>query len=88
MTNRQRLITDPVLFAHRALRMLSEDQRDNLDVLEFCELSEQIVVRWSEDWPEDQGFGSSDGTYMLRDLLESAGFNTRFVNHRLAVMAS
>jgi len=25
---------------------------------------------------------------MLRDLLESSGFKTRFVNHRLAVMAS
>jgi len=88
MTSTQHLITDPILFAHRALRMLSEEQRDNLDVLAFCELSEQIVVRWSEDWPEDQGFGSSDGTFMLRDLLQSAGFNTRFVNHRLAVMAS
>ena len=84
----QNLLTNPINLAHSALRMLSTEQRDSLDVLEFCELSEQIVVRWSEDWPEDAGFGSSDSTYMLRDLLESAGFNTRFVNHRLAVMAS
>jgi len=84
----QNLLTNPINLAHSALRMLSTEQRDSLDILEFCELSEQIVVRWSEDWPEDAGFGSSDGTYMLRDLLESAGFNTRFVNHRLAVMAS
>ena len=62
MTSTQHLITDPILFAHRALRMLSEEQRDNLDVLAFCELSEQIVVRWSEDWPEDQGFGAQDST--------------------------
>jgi len=68
--------------------MLSTEQRDSLDILEFCELSEQIVVRWSEDWPEDAGFGSSDSTYMLRDLLQSAGFKTHFVNHSLAVMSS
>ena len=84
----QQLLTNPIRLADRALTMLSTAQRDSLDILEFYELSEQIVVRWSDDYPPSDGFSSSDGTFMLRDLLESSGFKTRFVNHRLAVMAS
>ena len=84
----QELIISPMRLADRALTMLSTAQRDSLDILEFYELSEQIVVRWSDDWPPHAGFSSSDGTFMLRDLLESSGFKTRFINHRLAVMAS
>jgi hypothetical protein len=84
----QQLLTNPIRLADRALTMLSTEQRADLDILEFYELSEQIVVRWSDDRHPSTGFGSSDRTFMLRDLLESSGFKTRFVNHRLAVMAS
>lgn len=84
----QQLLTNPIRLADRALTMLSTKQRADLDILEFYELSEQIVVRWSDDRHPSTGFGSSDRTFMLRDLLESSGFKTRFINHRLAVMAS
>jgi len=84
----QQLLTNPIRLADRALTMLSTEQRADLDILEFYELSEQIVVRWSDDRHPSTGVGSSDRTFMMRDLLESAGFKTRFVNHRLAVMAS
>ena len=29
------------------------------------------VQDWSEDWPEDEGFGSSDHTYLLKDFIDS-----------------
>ena len=42
----QELLISPMRLADRALTMLSTVQRDGLDILEFYELSEQIVVRW------------------------------------------
>jgi hypothetical protein len=84
----QQLLTNPIRLANRALKMLSIEQAAGVDILEFYELSEQIVVRWTERSFLRGEFGSSDRTFMMRDLLESAGFKTRFVNHRLAVMAS
>ena len=36
-------------------------QKDLLDV------AIHVVSEWSSDWPEDQGFGSSDRTYMIKE---------------------
>jgi hypothetical protein len=33
--------------------------------------AEQIAEEWTNDWDVDQGFGSSDRTYMTKELLDT-----------------
>ena len=30
-----------------------------------------VVEQWTDDWPEGQGFGSSDGTYLMKEILDN-----------------
>ena len=30
-----------------------------------------VIEQWSDDWPEGQGFGSSDGTYLIKEILDN-----------------
>lgn len=48
-------------------KMIGDGQIPQWDLLETAtEVSEE----WSSDWDEDQGFGSSDMTYMLKDFID------------------
>ncbi len=38
---------------------------------ELLETALEVVEEWTDDWPEDQGFGGSDGTYMLKDFIDN-----------------
>ena len=38
---------------------------------DLLETSLEIVEEWSSDCDEDQGFGSSDGTYLLKDFIDT-----------------
>lgn len=31
----------------------------------------EVIGQWSDDWPEGQGFGSSDGTYLVKEVLDN-----------------
>jgi hypothetical protein len=31
----------------------------------------EVVEQWTEMWDEDQGFGSSDGTYMTKEFIDN-----------------
>ena len=31
----------------------------------------EVAEEWTNDWDEDQGFGSSDGTYMLKEFIDN-----------------
>jgi hypothetical protein len=37
----------------------------------------------NEYWPEGEGFGSSDMTSVIKEMLEGAGFRTAYKNNRL-----
>jgi hypothetical protein len=37
----------------------------------LLELATEVAEDWTNDWDEDQGFGSSDGTYMLKDFIDT-----------------
>ena len=43
----------------------------------------EVAEQWSDDWDENQGFGSSDMTYMVQDYLNrlvyGTGYETKFV---------
>ena len=30
-----------------------------------------FTTEWTQDWDSDQGFGSSDGTYMLKEFIDN-----------------
>ena len=60
-----------VFNAHRIngfTKMIGDEQIPQSALLETAlEVSEE----WTNDWPEDQGFGSSDMTYMLKDFIDN-----------------
>ena len=42
----------------------------NIPQWTLLETSLDVVSEWSEDWDEDQGFGSSDMTFMIKDYID------------------
>jgi hypothetical protein len=48
--------------------MISDEQ---VQFSELVDTSVQIADEWTNDWDEDQGFGSSDGTYLLKDFMDT-----------------
>jgi hypothetical protein len=67
-------LVQPQTLIERALRIESFSSMFSKEQIQFSELidiSTQIVEEWSSDWDEGQGFGSSDGTYMLKDFMDT-----------------
>src|SRR5210317_601471 len=46
-------------------------KNENLPQGLLLELSTEVAEDWSNDWDEGQGFGSSDGTYMLKEFIDT-----------------
>ena len=38
---------------------------------DLLEMAMEVAEEWTNDWDDDQGFGSSDGTYMLKDFIDN-----------------
>ena len=38
---------------------------------ELLETALEVVEEWTNDWDEGDGFGSSDGTYLLKDFIDT-----------------
>lgn len=50
----------------------NEMVRDNeIPQWDLLEIAMEVAEEWTNDWDEDQGFGSSDGTYMLKDFIDN-----------------
>ena len=49
-------------------KMVASEQIPQWDLLETAM---EVVKEWTDDWDEDQGFGSSDFTYMLKDFIDN-----------------
>ena len=67
-------LVHPSNIVSRALGIDSFKQMINDEQVQFSELvdtSVQIAEEWTNDWDEDQGFGSSDGTYLLKDFMDT-----------------
>jgi hypothetical protein len=67
-------LVNPSNIVSRALGIDSFKQMINDEQIQFSELvdiSVQIAEEWTNDWDEDQGFGSSDGTYLLKDFIDT-----------------
>ena len=48
--------------------MIRDEEIPQWDLLE---IATEVATDWTNDWDSDQGFGSSDGTYMLKDFIDS-----------------
>jgi len=67
-------LVNPSNIVSRALGIDSFKQMINDEQIQFSELvdtSVEIAEEWTNDWDEDQGFGSSDGTYLLKDFIDT-----------------
>ena len=49
-------------------QMISDEQ---VQFSELVDTSIQIAEEWTDDWDSDHGFGSSDGTYLLKDFIDT-----------------
>ena len=38
---------------------------------DLLEVATEVATEWTEDWDSDDGFGSSDGTYLLKDFIDT-----------------
>ena len=67
-------LVQPQSLIEKAIRIPSFASMFSKEQIQFSELvdiSTQIVEEWSSDWDEGYGFGSSDGTYMLKDFIDT-----------------
>ena len=48
--------------------MVKDEEIPQWDLLEAAT---EVAEEWTNDWDEDQGFGSSDGTYMLKEFIDN-----------------
>ena len=37
----------------------------------LLDIATEVAEEWSSDWDEDQGFGSSDMTFMIKDFIDT-----------------
>jgi len=69
-----RYLVDPqsLVFNSKRINGFVEFITDN-DVKQWdlLEIAMEVAEEWTNDWDEDQGFGSSDGTYMLKDFIDN-----------------
>lgn len=49
-------------------KMIGEEEIPQWDLLETAT---EIAEEWTNDWDEGHGFGSSDGTYMLKEFIDN-----------------
>jgi len=57
--------------------MIGTEQIPQWDLLETAT---QISTEWTEDWPEEQGFGGSDGTFMLKEFIDTVIYQFTSLN--------
>ena len=67
-------LVDPqslVFNSHRVngfTKMIGDEQIPQWDLLE---IATEVAEEWTHHWDEDQGFGSSDMTYMIKDFVDN-----------------
>ena len=57
--------------------MIGTEQIPQWDLLETAT---EVAEEWTNDWDEDQGFGSSDGTFMLKDFIDNVIYQFTSLN--------
>lgn len=58
--------------------MIGDEQIPQWDLLE---IAMEVAEEWTSDWDEDQGFGSSDMTFMIKNFIDNV--ISRFASGKL-----
>jgi hypothetical protein len=75
-------VVHPENILHRALMngLITPEEAKST---KFQHAAQEAAEELAASWPEGEGFGSSDMTFVVQDMLDNAGVKTHFVNHRL-----
>jgi len=46
-------------------------QVEDIKQKDLLDIATHVVSEWSSEWPEDQGFGSSDKTSMVKEFIDT-----------------
>ena len=49
-------------------KMIGDEKIHQWDLLD---IAQEVAEEWTSDWGEDEGFGSSDMTYMIKDFIDN-----------------
>lgn len=49
-------------------------------------IAEEVADDFTDEWPEGQGVGSSDMTFLIKNFLDALGKETAFVDNKLTVI--
>lgn len=87
MLNMETLLFNPVLLVTRAKNVAGFDMLDSKleDKSILYTTALEVAEEWTTDWPEGQGFGTSDTTFSIKDFIDriiqeiGGGFHTDFV---------
>lgn len=68
--------------------------KSQINEKDLIEIATSIAIDWTDDYRDsDQGFGSSDGTFMLKEFLDDAiyfsklNYKADFINNRLKIVS-
>ena len=67
-------LVDPqslVFNSHRVSGFTKMIGDENIPQWDLLEMATEVAEEWTDEWPEDQGFGSSDGTFMMKDFIDN-----------------
>ena len=67
-------LVDPqtlVFNAHCVVGFTSMVKEYQIPQWDLLETALEIAEEWTSDWSEDEGFGSSDMTYMLKEFVDN-----------------
>ena len=57
--------------AHRVGGFNQFVNEENIPQVEMLEAATEVAEEWTDSWDEDQGFGGSDMTFMIKDFIDS-----------------
>ena len=60
-----------VFNSHRVSGFTKMTSDEHIPQWDLLEVATEVAEEWTNDWPEDQGFGSSDGTYMMKEFIDN-----------------
>ena len=75
-------VISPINMISRAIRsqLITPSEARSRDMKDAAY---DVAVGIRDSWSEGQGFGSSDGTYAIKNMLDSAGIPNDFINGKL-----
>ena len=67
-------LVDPtsLLFnSHRIEGFTKMSGDEKIHQWDLLDIATEVAEEWTNDWDEDQGFGSSDMTFMIKDFIDN-----------------